>query len=697
MEGVVMNNTSFFKTYTNYEILKYQFENGFNANKSYISGNYNYSPYSERQTIDDFEFNCCECHETYPVSELTFNNGKIICKCGAKFAPEDLKPGIQTWVNRVNQFKMHNLKNDTFNRVSVPTVINGKYFYCSKCRETHELKDMPIENKQRLCSCGELYSFDEVKVMNLEDHMSTFGDVFFDNNKITMAFSKYYSTVNGQGVFYWQDGRQRLTMNLETGFSYMTNTGHCYRIFNDYYRKNHNGKNAPKMYNCTYSCTSNDTLVCVANAKAEMLIKKYSQYTNLAMLIEKRNYTLKQIIFDKLLKQMDKYMTEYYNNKFSYRIKSFEECVGEPKNVVRELKGEWRRSLINMYDSHLLILHNRFINLNYKDLKYTALDIINNIQWIEEKRNYKKLPREANNIGLEYICNSVGVSKKLRKKVAAFLETGEGMTYDRLSDKAYTFVNICKSFKNKENINKIFDSILSASSRDLRARYDANEATMNLWLNYRNETYISNCSPKELSNKIDLMDDSRRMIINIRNVFGEDWDLNSIKFYNEQQFHDDLVRITTSEDYIYLLNKEKDERQIKPFEMEDDIYELEEVENDIYIARNRAILTNIGTAMGICVGGYGGSVESGRCRIAYIKENGIYKVCLELSKHKNKETNKYEYTIVQAKLQYNGLCVTEEVYFNKVKEWAERNNIAIDTSDMNVKNSKQRQLQAVEF
>lgn len=693
-----MNNKSFFNVYTEYEILKYQFENGFKANKSYMSMNINYSHYSDkRHNINEFEFNCCECHETYPAEELTFNNGKIICKCGAKFAPEDLKPGVQTWLNRVNQYKMHNLRNDTFNRVSVPTVISSKYFYCPKCRTTHELKDMPIENGQRLCSCGELYSFDEVKITHLEDHMSTFGDVFFDNNKITMTFSKYYSTVNGQGIFYWQDGRQRLTMNLETGFSYITNAGHCYRMFNDYYRRNNNGKNAPKMYNSTYSCTSNDTLICVAQAKAEMLVKKYSQYTNLAMLIEKRHYTLKQIIFDRLLKQMDKYMTEYYNNKFSYRIKSFEECVGEPKNVVRELKGNWRKSLINMYDSHLLVLHNRFINLDYKDLKYTALDIINNIQWIEEKRNYKKLPREANNIGLEYICNSVDVSKKLRKKIAAFLDSNEGMTYDRLSDKAYTFVNICKKFKNKENINKIFDSILNASSRDLRARYDANEATMNLWLNYRNETYVSNCNPKELSRKLDLMDDSRRMIINIRNVFGEDWDLNSIKFYNEQQFHDDLVRITTSEDYVYLLNKDKNERQMKPFEMEKDIYELEEIENDIYIARNRAILTNIGSAMGICVGGYGGQVESGRCRIAYIKENGIYKVCIELNGRKNKETNEYQYTIVQAKLQYNDLCVTDETYFNKVKEWAERNNITIDTNDMNIVNENRRQIQAVEF
>jgi hypothetical protein len=249
-------------------------------------------------------------------------------------------------------------------------------------------------------------------------------------------------------------------------------------------------------------------------------------------------------------------------------------------------------------------------------------------------------------------------------------------------------VNICKSFKNKENINKIFDLISNASSRDLHARYDANEATMNLWLNYRNEIYISNCNAKELSKKLDLMDDSRRMIINIRNVFGEDWDLNSVKFYNEQQFHDDLVRITTSEDYIYLVNKEKNEQQMKPFEMEKDIYDLEEIENDFYIARNRAILTNIGSAMGICVGGYGGSVESGRCRIAYLKENGVYKVCIELRGYKNSKTNKYEYTVVQAKMQYNGLVADNSEYYTKVMDWVNRNGLAIDTHDMMVKQSR---------
>jgi hypothetical protein len=41
--------------------------------------------------------------------------------------------------------------------------------------------------------------------------------------------------------------------------------------------------------------------------------------------------------------------------------------------------------------------------------------------------------------------------------------------------------------------------------------------------------------------------------------------------------------------------------------------------------------------------------------------------------------------------------VTDETYFNKVKEWAERNNIEIDTNDMNIINENRRQVQALEF
>ena len=276
-----MNNNSFLKSWNQCEVTQYEFENNDIDNKSYLESTWTYDSFNNNNELNAFELNCRECHEVYNLSELTFKNGKLICKCGTKFAPEDLRPEIKTWFNGEDAIKLHNLKNDTFNKVSVPTLINREYFYCPKCRTTHKLENMPLEDNQRLCSCGELYSFDEVKIMNLDDHMSTFGEVYLDNNKITMTFSKYFSSVTREGKYYWQDGRQRLTINLETGFSYIYNTGYCYTMYNNLYRRNHDGKNGPKMFNCTYCGYSNDTLVCVAQAKAEMLCNKYRQYDNL--------------------------------------------------------------------------------------------------------------------------------------------------------------------------------------------------------------------------------------------------------------------------------------------------------------------------------------------------------------------------------------------------------------------------------
>ena len=49
-----MNNKSFFKIYTDYEILKYQFENGIKTNKSYMLTNFDYSHYREKHNINEY-------------------------------------------------------------------------------------------------------------------------------------------------------------------------------------------------------------------------------------------------------------------------------------------------------------------------------------------------------------------------------------------------------------------------------------------------------------------------------------------------------------------------------------------------------------------------------------------------------------------------------------------------------------------
>jgi hypothetical protein len=91
--------------------------------------------------------------------------------------------------------------------------------------------------------------------------------------------------------------------------------------------------------------------------------------------------------------------------------------------------------------------------------------------------------------------------------------------------------------------------------------------------------------------------------------------------------------------------------------------------------------------MHICVGGYGHTVKNGNCRIAYIKANDEYKVCLELRKIKNKE--KVQYELHQAKLKYNSLVGSDEEMHNIVKDWCEKHHIKILTNDMKANYKKE--------
>lgn len=668
-----------------YNKLRFYFENGFDTEMSYIESNY----------IDWFDFNnhnktfnlkCHHCNETHRLDELTYKNQKLICKCGAEHTSNDIiiKGAYYSSDHYFNMTK-HNLKNDTFAKVSVPTIISEKWFYCNDCRTTQKLEDMELVDKKRVCECGKSYSFDECKLINACYNFYTSGNIYFDDHKITISYMKYHSDVTANDIYYWQDGSQRLTMNLDTGYSYITNTGFEYTAFNKVYRTR-NGKNAPKMFNASYS-NVNMTLETFCYAKYETLLKKYKDNENLINYLLKNKSKVINNIFKHWFEKIDNYMTNHFNSTRSYKIKSLTE----------KYKDFRKNEDIKPYESYLLTLHNRFINASLKDLMTEIPAIIDSIKH-NEKRNYKTLSRESNNILLDHICKSINASKKLRKRISSDLNL---MDHYRLiyCNLMQAFVNIAKNFKIKENVNKVYNlfsnELLNDRRRYYHSFYAINDDMMKLWLSYRNEHYISNCSLKELEEKIGSMSDSLRLIRQIIDVYGSDWDLNSVKFYNEKQFHDELCRITNAEEFVELLNKKKDAQALEPFEMEDEIYELEETDNDIYVARNQAILTNIGQSLGICVGGYGGKVKFGACRIVYLKENGIYKACLELLK--KKQNKEIVYTLVQAKLMHNNLVKSNAEMNQKILDWANKYNIKIETHDMNKDTSDVIEVQNYEY
>ena len=653
-----IKNNNFFKKYSTLEFKRYEFEHDMSIERPYITEEYYYR---HRYTMEGYSLYCPACKEKHNVSELSFMNQKIVCKCGASYAADELGAYMHDYMNS-NNWMNHNIANDTFNKVSVSTILGNK-LYCSKCHSTHHFSDLQLDGKQRVCTCGEKHSFDDLKLVAGDCYTAyTAGNIYYDGHKITISFLEYYTDINGNGQYYWQSGGQRLTMNLETGFSYLYNDGYRYREFNRTYKRDH-GTNAPKMFNCTYSCCAN-TLELTVSAIMNTLMIKHTDKPNLISLINKRRGRLSRMLFSKLFKQVDDYMTAYYNNKYSYRIKSLMELSN----------NEFRN-----YESWMLPLRNRFINASKNQLE-KARDIVQVIKQTENKRNYKRLSREANEIDYEFICKTTKLSKKLKKEIYSQLQ-------NRYQIPAYIeqFAVFTKFFKNKENINKVYNTFKRESSNYFCYTYRMTDNVMKLWMSYRDEQYLSNLEGQELRDKLNEMSDAMHSINKLRKVYGSDWDINSVRFHNEKQFHDEFVRLINSEEFLRLYNAEAYEKERKPFEMEDDIYELEK-DTEIQIARNRATLTNIGQAMGICVGGYGGQVESGHCRIAYLKVNDKYEVCIELTKHKNKETKKYEYTIVQAKLRYNELVGKKDFYYNIVKEWADKHNIRINTYDMEVHN-----------
>lgn len=659
-----INNNNFFKKYNTLEFTRYEFEHDMSIERPYITEEYSYK---HRYTMNDYSLYCPVCKERHNVTELSFMNQKIVCKCGASYAADELGAHMHDYMNYSN-WATHNVVNGTFNKVSVSTLL-GSRLYCNKCHSLHYINDLQLDGKQRVCTCGERHSFDDLKIIAGNCYtIYTSGDVYFDGHKITISFLEYYTDINGNGQYYWQSGGQRLTMNLETGFSYLYNDGYRYREFNRTYKRDH-GTNAPKMFNCTYSCCAN-TLELTINAMIDNLIAKHVDKPNLVNFISKKRTRLSRLLFDKVFKQIDDYMTSYYNNKYSYRIKSLMELSNND---------------FKHYESWMLPLRNRFINADKKQLE-KARDIVQVIKQTENKRNYKRLSREANDIDYEFVCKTTKLSKKLKKEIYSQLQNKY-----QIPSYIEQFTAFTRFFKNKENINKIYDTFKEEKSSYFCYTYRMTDNVMKLWMSYRDEQYLSNLKGKELRDKLNDIYDSMHMINRLRKVYGSEWDINSIRFHNEKQFHDELVRLTNSDEFLRLYNAEAYERERKPFEMEDEIYELEK-DTEIQIARNRVTLTNIGQAMGICVGGYGGQVESGYCRIAYLKINDAYEVCIELKKHKNPETKKYEYTIVQAKLRYNELVGKKEFYYNIVKDWATKHNIKINTYDMSVYNEEKANL-----
>ena len=311
-------------------------------------------------------FHCGHCECNYAMKDLTFKNQTVQCKCGEVTSLSDLRPYEMEHNyhnNREVDKIIHNANNGTLNKFNVPTIIDNTEFYCPECHEIKNIFSYKKECGYLYCDCGATYTFDECKLQDYKGSVITYaGGIYFDGDKISISIIKGFADTNRFNKYYWTTGTTRATINLKTGYSYQSNTGCCYTEFNKAWKRYHtNNSNAPKMFNATYNAFSWEQLNDLCYLKIRQLQIKYVNHPNLVRFIQKNRYKLSNMIRYNLTKQIDDYMTNYYNTKLglSYRIKSLREIVDlDPSTIA--FNEKYTHDIL-----HMLVLHNRFINADY--------------------------------------------------------------------------------------------------------------------------------------------------------------------------------------------------------------------------------------------------------------------------------------------------------------------------------------------
>ncbi len=626
--------------------------------------------FSFNRTVDnDTYFKCEKCRKETAIKDMNIKNNVVKCKCGHCTNLADIKPEVKFLCGE--EVMKHNVIHGIANKLAVPMIINSR-LYCNKCHESHYLdyEGYKREGETLICECGNRITFEECRIVNhgMSEYIS--GEVYFDGHKITLSVLTNTCLLTDpnpdthERKMYWQQGNSRVTMNLETGYSYLIYKGFARREFQEIWRRSgHTGK-APAMCNATYFGDYSFNHLClVARSKIRNLKIKYGKYENLYKLIQREERKLFKKIYTKLWDEIDMYMTCYLNKRYCYHVKSLKEIINGKDNV------EHRPDLVDF------VRHNRYINADWNTLCHFDY-FLAEIKFDKSKDKYSAVDRESNSPIADYACSKLAVSKSLRKTIVNKLQNVDR----KFLNNFIAFIKLAMLFKKKENVNKLFDGI-TASGKYLYF----SSSVVSKWFAHRTEEYIANLAigkdalsgENKFTCAYHYLSDSERLLNNIRKYYGDNFD---VEFRNEKQYHDKLIEIYNSDTFQAIKQGAEEEKLRVPFTIEDECFALET--EDISIARNELTLANIGNEMSICVGGYGYDVRNHNCRIAYIQRNGVYKVCLELLKVEHKKEKKVEYVLKQAKLKYNDLVGTNDEYYTIVKEWCDDNNIKIKTDDM---------------
>ena len=527
---------------------------------------------------------------------------------------------------------------------------------CSVCKEKEHMNKIEFlheKNIRRTISkdiFNDLADKGKIVIGNIELTRSFFGDRY--SNK----------SVSNKVVF-----------NVETGRAYMLPTydidtkkkkGSLQQIGASNMREVEDIMRIPLKYACQVGLLMEEYML-----KNDLVNKK--------ALIPFKEYMKEYILY----RYKEKNLDDRLNNLGSYIDSLFD-------NTSIEDDKQYKVSSISSDALSVLFFYNQNPYMKCKD----ALDIarIRNFHYYYGIVGGKNFPTKARNINrirntnlIKELNEIIGIKSKLERK---FINDSES----KLS--AYDYVhNLNTAIKNQDNRNKFLNIEYECSTRNRSNSFASMKVVPNPYLSKLievfGETTVTNALTKDIvrhNNKVknkygpELLQISSVDDYKIRNdVWYKDTIRNYcdiIAVYPDYKLPCDRLRLKDLHDKIAKdANKIRHKEKVYTYEEKFmNMYDNKVIEDVTFkVALSNHKLADIGSQMGICVGGYWDRVERGELFIVYMEREDKYIGCLEISKNG---------ILHQAKAKYN--CRLDDKELELLKEYCLMTNIGIDTCDV---------------
>lgn len=535
--------------------------------------------------------------------------------------------------------------------------INIEEVVCSVCKEKEHMNKIEFLhekiNIRRTISkdiFNDLAEKGKIVIGNIELTRSFFGDKY--SNK----------SVSNKVVF-----------NVETGRAYMLPTydidtkrkkGSLQQIGASNMREVEDIMRIPLKYACQVGLLMEEYML-----KNDLVNKK--------ALIPFKEYMKEYILY----RYKEKNLDDRLNNLGSYIDSLFD-------NTSIEDDKQYKVSSISSDALSVLFFYNQNPYMKCKD----ALDIarIRNFHYYYGIVGGKNFPTKARNINrirntnlIKELNEIIGIKSKLERK---FINDSER----KLS--AYDYVhNLNTAIKNQDNRNKFLNIEYECNTRNKSNSFASMKVVPNPYLSKLievfGETTVTNALTKDIvrhNNKVknkygpELLQISSVDDYKIRNdVWYKDTIRNYcdiIAVYPDYKLPCDRLRLKDLHDKIAKdANKIRHKEKVYTYEEKFmNMYDNKVIEDVTFkVALSNHKLADIGSQMGICVGGYWDRVERGELFIVYMEREGKYIGCLEISKNG---------ILHQAKAKYN--CRLDDKELELLKEYCLMTNIGIDTCDV---------------